>query len=182
MPAVVPTGGGYAGDDSTLSVNGRDAEMPLEVAVIVTLNVPVVVGVPWTIVRGLDEHRVRADLDPIGGPALPMSHKFTLSDTRNFLARSLESFSTAYQLLVTNRVRNAEGGTPMIHSGIRVDTWVKLEDKSDIEYELLNNNAVELSFGGQRGNFQIQATKHALEELLTKATEALLELRAGDAV
>ena len=70
----------------------------------------------------------------------------------------------------------------MIHSGIRVDTWVKLEDKSDIEYELLNNNAVELSFGGQRGNFQIQATKHALEELLTKATEALLELRAGDAV
>jgi hypothetical protein len=79
---------------------------------------------------------------------------------------------------VINRVRNAEGGA-MFHPAVLVDAWVKLDDASGLEYEVMGD-VVELCFGGQRGNFQIRAKEPALAELITKGTEALNKLRKSE--
>jgi hypothetical protein len=63
----------------------------------------------------------------------------------------------------------------MFQSAVLVDAWVKLDGTGGLEYEVIGD-VVELCFGGQRGNFQIRATKPALEELVTKGTAALHEL------
>ena len=68
----------------------------------------------------------------------------------------------------------------MFQPAMLVDAWVKLDDASGLEYEVMGD-VVELCFGGQRGNFQIRAKEPALAELITKGAEALRELRAGDA-
>lgn len=49
----------------------------------------------------------------------------------------------------------------MFHPAVLVDAWVKLDDASSLEYEVMGD-VVELCFGGQRGNFQIRAKESAL--------------------
>ncbi len=68
----------------------------------------------------------------------------------------------------------------MFQSAVLVDAWVKLDDAGGLEYEVFDD-AVELCFGGQRGNFQIRAKKRALEELVTKGAEALRQMQADEA-
>lgn len=67
----------------------------------------------------------------------------------------------------------------MFNSGPQVSSWVKLERETNIEYQVFGDE-VELSFGGRRGNFQLNATEAGLNELITKGSEALDKLRAGD--
>jgi hypothetical protein len=67
----------------------------------------------------------------------------------------------------------------VFQSAVLVDAWVKLDDTGGLEYEVLGD-VVELCFGGQRGNFQIQAKKRALGELVTKGAEALRRMEASE--
>lgn len=67
----------------------------------------------------------------------------------------------------------------MFNSGPLVGSWVQLERGTNIEYRVCGDE-VELNFGGWHGNFQLSASEAGLNELITKGSEALDKLRAGD--
>lgn len=65
-----------------------------------------------------------------------------------------------------------------LHQGLQVSSWVELAHGAEIDYNVYSD-AVELSFGGKRGNFQIHASEDGLAELVSKGSEALDALRQG---
>jgi hypothetical protein len=67
----------------------------------------------------------------------------------------------------------------MFTGRIPVTAWVRLDGTAGIEYDV-SEDQVELCFGGPRGNFQILATEGGLQELVTKSSEALRRIRAGE--
>ncbi len=74
--------------------------------------------------------------------------------------------------------KNAFMFTP---NGIGVDSWVRVDDRGRLKYELTGDQA-QLRFGSERGNgLTLVLTEQALEELETTAGEALRILRGQHA-